>query len=60
MRVFLWPGWAYLGGLPSKPKVTTVEIDPAVANHARAALHAVGLAVPVVTGDGVHGYPDRA
>ncbi|MGH3513558.1 MAG: methyltransferase domain-containing protein [Pseudonocardiaceae bacterium] len=42
------------------PKVTTVEIDPAVANHARAALHAVGLAVPVVTGDGVHGYPDRA
>ena len=42
------------------PKVTTVEIDPAVADHARAALHAVGLPVTVVTGDGVHGYPDGA
>jgi len=47
---------ARLGAL----KVTTVEIDPVLADRARAALHAIDLPVTVVTGDGIHGHPERA
>jgi protein-L-isoaspartate O-methyltransferase len=41
-------------------RVTTVEIDPAIADHARAALGRTGHPVTVVTGDGVCGYPGHA
>lgn len=51
---------ALLAARLGAPNVTTVEIDPVLANHARAALHAAGLSVTAVTGNGVHGYPDRA
>ncbi|MGH3900291.1 MAG: methyltransferase domain-containing protein [Pseudonocardiaceae bacterium] len=40
--------------------VTTVEIDPALADAARAALDASRFPVTVVTGDGAQGHPDRA
>lgn len=40
--------------------VTSVEIDPVVADAARAALKAAGRAPLVVTGDGAAGYPNRA
>jgi protein-L-isoaspartate O-methyltransferase len=41
-------------------RVTTMEIDPAVAEHARAALARAGLPVEVVTGDGELGCPGAA
>jgi protein-L-isoaspartate(D-aspartate) O-methyltransferase len=41
-------------------RVTTIEIDPAVADHARAALGATGNPVAVVTGDGTLGHPGCA
>jgi protein-L-isoaspartate O-methyltransferase len=41
--------------------VVSVEIDPAVADHARHALAATGYGqVSVITGDGAEGYPPRA
>ncbi len=40
--------------------VTTVEIDPALADAALAALDASRFPVTVVTGDGAQGHPDRA
>jgi protein-L-isoaspartate(D-aspartate) O-methyltransferase len=41
--------------------VTTVEVDPALAAHARAALARAGYpSVIVLTGDGEHGAPDHA
>ncbi len=41
--------------------VTTIEIDPDMADHARKALSDTGFgAVTVVTGDGERGYPRRA
>jgi protein-L-isoaspartate O-methyltransferase len=40
--------------------VTTMEIDPSVARHARSALRRVDLPVTVVTGDGAIGYPPGA
>jgi protein-L-isoaspartate O-methyltransferase len=40
--------------------VTTVEIDPEIADHARAALGRTQLPVTVVTGDGTIGYPPHA
>ncbi|MGH3438203.1 MAG: methyltransferase domain-containing protein [Sciscionella sp.] len=41
--------------------VVSVEIDPAVAEHARHALAATGYrAVSVITGDGAEGYPPGA
>jgi protein-L-isoaspartate O-methyltransferase len=41
--------------------VVSVEIDPAVAEHARRALSAAGYgAVSVITGDGAEGYPPGA
>ena len=47
--------------LASAENVTSIEIDPAVAEHARTALSATGHgAVTVITGDGAHGHPDGA
>ncbi|MGH3799016.1 MAG: methyltransferase domain-containing protein, partial [Pseudonocardiaceae bacterium] len=40
--------------------VTSVEIDPILAGHARSALVAAGYPVTVITGDGARGYPQRA
>ena len=40
--------------------VTTVEIDPVLADRAREALAATGFPVTVVTGDGTHGHPAGA
>jgi len=40
--------------------VTSVEIDPALAEHARSALAATGYPVTVITGDGAQGYPPHA
>lgn len=40
--------------------VTTVEIDPAVADDARRALHATGYAPTVAVGDGAAGHPPGA
>lgn len=40
--------------------VTSVEVDPALAEQARRAVHAVGRAPTIVTGDGRAGVPDRA
>ncbi len=40
--------------------VTTIEVDPAVADQARAALRAAGLHPEVLTGDGLFGHPAGA
>ncbi|WP_393916110.1 methyltransferase domain-containing protein [Halostreptopolyspora alba] len=40
--------------------VTSVESDPALAGHARAALDTTGYQVSVITGDGAAGHPDGA
>jgi protein-L-isoaspartate(D-aspartate) O-methyltransferase len=40
--------------------VTTVEIDPTIADHARAALCESTLPVTVLTGDGTAGHPQNA
>ncbi|ANY05578.1 methyltransferase domain-containing protein [Pseudonocardia sp. HH130630-07] len=40
--------------------VTTIEVDPALADGARRALTAAGYAPTVVTGDGTAGVPDHA
>jgi protein-L-isoaspartate(D-aspartate) O-methyltransferase len=43
------------------PHVLSVEIDPALAEHARHTLAAAGYgAVSVITGDGAEGYPPQA
>jgi protein-L-isoaspartate(D-aspartate) O-methyltransferase len=43
------------------PNVVSVEIDPAVAEHARRALAAAGYGpLRVITGDGAQGYPPAA
>jgi protein-L-isoaspartate O-methyltransferase len=41
-------------------RVTTIEVDPAVAQRARIALAAAGCRPTVATGDGAAGYPPRA
>ncbi|MGH3906280.1 MAG: methyltransferase domain-containing protein [Pseudonocardiaceae bacterium] len=41
-------------------QVTSIEIDPPIADHARAALSTAGYPVTVITGDGAAGYPPRA
>lgn len=46
----------YLGA----QNVTSVEIGPVLAEHARSALAATGYSVAVVTGDGARGYPPHA
>jgi protein-L-isoaspartate(D-aspartate) O-methyltransferase len=40
--------------------ITTIEVDPEIADHARQALSKTGYRVSVVTGDGTVGYPERA
>ena len=51
---------ALLAARLGAPHVTTVEIDPVLADRARAALHATDSSVTVVTGDGIHGHPAGA
>lgn len=56
-------GWnaALLAHFIGAEGVTTIEVDPAVAAHARAALDAAGCAgVTTVVGDGALGHPDGA
>ena len=56
-------GWnaALLAHAVGAPAVTTIEVDPAVAAHARAALDAAHCAqVTTVVGDGALGHPDGA
>jgi methyltransferase of ATP-grasp peptide maturase system len=40
--------------------ITSVEIDPNLADHARTALRATGYPVTVIAGDGADGYPPHA
>lgn len=51
---------AVLAHLLGAGNVTTVEIDPALAEHARRALDRAGYPVRVVTGDGAEGYAPGA
>lgn len=51
---------ALLAELAGPSNVTTIEIDPGLAAHARAALHEAGYPLQVVTGDGTGGYADNA
>lgn len=51
---------ALLAARVGSADVTTVEIDPALADAARTALHACGFPVTVLAADGTHGYPERA
>lgn len=56
-------GWnaALLASVVGAENVISVEIDPTVAEHARAALTATGHGkVTVITGDGAEGCPDGA
>ncbi|MGH3838970.1 MAG: methyltransferase domain-containing protein [Pseudonocardiaceae bacterium] len=56
-------GWnaALLAHRLGAGRVTTIEVDPEVAAHARTALQNVGLgAVTVITGDGSRGHPPQA
>ncbi|MGH3835968.1 MAG: MvdC/MvdD family ATP grasp protein [Pseudonocardiaceae bacterium] len=41
-------------------KVTTIDIDPALSNHARTRLDHIGYTPTVVTGNGAQGYPPNA
>ncbi|WP_131787109.1 methyltransferase domain-containing protein [Protofrankia symbiont of Coriaria ruscifolia] len=40
--------------------VTTMEIDPTIAAHARQVLERTGYPVTAITGDGTRGYPEHA
>ncbi|GGT56831.1 hypothetical protein [Actinomadura citrea] len=40
--------------------MTSAEVDPAVADHARRKLREVGCKVTVMTGDGALGFPPGA
>lgn len=51
---------AVLAHLLGAGNVITVEIDPALADHARQALDRAGYPVRVVTGDGAEGYAPGA
>jgi protein-L-isoaspartate(D-aspartate) O-methyltransferase len=51
---------ALLAELVGPENVTSVEIDPGLAEQARAALARAGRHVRVVTGDGAHGHPANA
>ncbi|MFJ5925890.1 methyltransferase domain-containing protein [Kitasatospora sp. NPDC092948] len=55
-------GWnaALLAHRLGDANVTTVEIDPQVAAHARTRLHAAGYRPRTVCADGVHGHPGGA
>lgn len=63
MEIGTGTGWnaALLAHRLGPEQVTTIEVDPEVAAHARTALKDFGYgAVTVVTGDGARGYPSRA
>jgi protein-L-isoaspartate O-methyltransferase len=65
MRVLeLGAGTGYNAGLLAHRvgvgNVVTVDVDPAVTDGARRALHGLGLPVTVVTGDGLAGYSPGA
>lgn len=51
---------ALLTHLTGPGTVTTVELDPELATHARAALDTTGYQVSVITGDGAAGHPSGA
>ncbi|MFG2246240.1 methyltransferase domain-containing protein [Spirillospora sp. NPDC048823] len=51
---------ALLAELAGPQNVTSVEIDPGLAEQARAALARAGCRVQVVTGDGTHGHAANA
>ncbi|MEV0403484.1 methyltransferase domain-containing protein [Actinoallomurus sp. NPDC050550] len=51
---------AVLAHLLGAENVTSIEIDPAAAEHARRALEKAGYPVRVITGDGEHGHPGSA
>lgn len=51
---------AVLATIVGAENVTTVEIDPAIAEKARAALDETGYPVHLVITDGTHGYPPHA
>lgn len=55
-------GWnaALLAHRLRPENVVSVELDSEVAEHARVALRRFGLSVPVITRDGLDGYPERA
>ncbi|MFD7642724.1 methyltransferase domain-containing protein [Kitasatospora sp. NPDC059795] len=55
-------GWnaALLAHRLGDANVTTVEIDPQVAAHARTRLHAAGYRPRTVCSDGAYGHPDGA
>lgn len=55
-------GWtaALLAQRLGSDRVTTVEVDPEVAEQARIALAVVGCSPTVIVGDGADGHPGRA
>ncbi len=55
-------GWnaALLATRIGDDQVISMEVDPAVADHARKALAEAGLTPTVITGDGALGYPQGA
>lgn len=44
----------------TRGQVVSIEVDPVIAECARAALAAAGYSALVITGDGAEGYPDAA
>ncbi|WP_026405162.1 methyltransferase domain-containing protein [Actinomadura rifamycini] len=55
-------GWnaALLAERLGNDRVTSLEVDPAVADRARRTLRNEGYEVTVAAGDGAHGHPDSA
>ncbi|MFC4560821.1 methyltransferase domain-containing protein [Nocardiopsis mangrovi] len=55
-------GWnaALLAARTGPDRVTTIEVDPSLADHARRSLGAAGWRVAVVTGDGTRGHAPGA
>ncbi|MGW7004183.1 methyltransferase domain-containing protein [Streptomyces sp. NPDC054933] len=51
---------AWMGRRLGTGNVITIDVDPAVAEQARANLKAAGLPVKVLTGDGMKGVPEAA
>lgn len=62
MEIGTGPGWnaALLADRLGDDQVVSVEIDPRIAELARANLEHVGLTPQLVVGDGAHGWPTGA
>ncbi|MGH3798092.1 MAG: methyltransferase domain-containing protein [Pseudonocardiaceae bacterium] len=65
MRVLeIGTGTGYNAGLLAHrlgdSQVTSIDIDPTLVEHARRALHDLGLSPHLIAGDGAAGVPDRA